>query len=365
MYKILIVEDTLAIREEIFDILTMEGYYVFKAENGEIGFEMALKENPDLIISDILMPNLNGFEMFEKLQSNKKTMGIPLIFLSAKGEKEDIRIGMNLGAEDYLTKPIKINDLVNAVQNKIKKKLIIDQKLFDKTIVLNAILQNQKSELENYSHLISHELKSSVRNVSDLLAWTKEEAAQANNFKNSNLMIQLMQEKIEKMELLLIRIELYKNITPACFKDSLINIHTIANRVIDKIEKPAHITIKINSKLPNLFADEIMFEKVFEILLQNAINHIDKKKGLIELDCESTEKDYLFTVKDNGVGIHEKYYKKIFEMFQAIDSNKSSGIGLSIVEKIISNYKGKIYVESIPKKQTIFYFNIPRKNNYE
>ncbi|MFQ3180636.1 MAG: two-component system sensor histidine kinase/response regulator [Polaribacter sp.] len=365
MYKILIVEDTLEIREEVYDILCMEGYIVLQAENGRIGFEMALKENPDLIISDILMPDLNGFEMFEKLQSNKKTMGIPLIFLSAKGEKEDIRTGMNLGAEDYLTKPIKTNDLVNAVQNKIKKRLIIDQKNFEKTSVLNAILQIQKSELENYSHLISHELKSSVRNVSDLLTWTKEEAAQANNFKNSNLMIQLMQEKIEKMELLLVTIELYKNITPAWFKDSLINIHTIATRAIDKIEKPSHITIKINSRLPNLFADENMFEKVFEILLQNAINHIDKKKGLIELDCESTEKDYLFTVKDNGVGIHEKYYKKIFEMFQTIDSDKSSGIGLSIVKKIISNYKGKIYVESIPKKQTIFYFNIPRKNKYE
>lgn len=365
MHKILIVEDTLAIREEIFDILKMEGYAVFKAENGKIGFEMALKENPALIISDILMPDLNGYEMFERLQSNKKTRCIPLIFISAKGEQEDIRTGMNLGAEDYLTKPVKINDLVNAVQNKIKKKLSIDQNFFDKTSVLNAILENQKSELDNYSHLISHELKSSVRNVSDLLAWTKEETAQTNNFENSRLMIELMQEKIEKMELLLIRIELYKNITPACFKDSLINIHTIASRVIGKIEKPSHITIKINSKLPNLFADENMFENVFEILLQNAINHIDKKEGLIELDCESTEKDYLFTVKDNGLGIHKNYHKKIFEMFQAIDSNKSLGIGLSIVKKIISNYKGKIYVESIPNKQTIFYFNIPRKNKYE
>ena len=140
MYKILIVEDTLEIREEVYDILCMEGYTVFQAENGRIGFEMALKENPDLIISDILMPELNGFEMFEKLQINKKTMGIPLIFLSAKGEKEDIRTGMNLGAEDYLTKPIKTNDLVNAVQNKIKKRLIIDQKNFEKTSVLNAIL---------------------------------------------------------------------------------------------------------------------------------------------------------------------------------------------------------------------------------
>mgnify|MGYP000872814315 FL=1 len=120
MHKILIVEDTLSIREEVFDILTMEGYTVFQAKNGEIGFEMALKEKPDLIISDILMPEMNGFEMFEKLHKEKKTKSIPLIFLSAKGEKRDIRIGMNLGAEDYLRKPVNIDDLVSVIKNKIQ-----------------------------------------------------------------------------------------------------------------------------------------------------------------------------------------------------------------------------------------------------
>ena len=71
MFKILIVEDTLTIREEIHDILVMEGYTVFEAENGSIGFEIALKKHPDLIISDILMPKLNGFEMYKKQQNNK------------------------------------------------------------------------------------------------------------------------------------------------------------------------------------------------------------------------------------------------------------------------------------------------------
>ena len=125
MFRILIVEDTLTIREEIHDILVMEGYIVFEAENGGIGFEIALKEHPDLIISDILMPKLNGFEMHEKLQNNKITKLIPLIFLSAKAEKSDISAGMNLGAEDYLTKPIDVEDLLNTVKVKIEKKYFI------------------------------------------------------------------------------------------------------------------------------------------------------------------------------------------------------------------------------------------------
>jgi len=147
-YKILVVEDTIAIREEICDILEMEGYQILQASDGKIGYEMALKESPDLIISDILMPSLDGFEMFEKLQARTGTSAIPLIFLSAKSKKEDIRIGMNLGADDYLTKPINIKDLINAVQNKIKKKIIIDQIIIDKTAAVKHILNNQNNQIK-------------------------------------------------------------------------------------------------------------------------------------------------------------------------------------------------------------------------
>jgi two-component system sensor histidine kinase/response regulator len=365
MHKILIVEDTPAIREEIFDILVMENYTVFQAENGKIGFEIALKENPDLIISDILMPALNGLEMFKTLQTNKKTIGIPLIFLSAKGEKEDIRNGMNLGAEDYLTKPINVDDLLNAVKNKIKKKKIIDQKIIDETITLSEILQIQRDELDNYAHLISHELKSSLRNVSDLLAWSQEELKEANHLGDSTNTIQLMGEKVEKMELLLVKLEQYKNITNATFKDTVISSNSIAKLILKETQTPAHISIKIKNELPVVFADRSMLKKVFEILIQNALNHIDKESGFIELECKTTEKNHVFSVKDNGIGIHPKYHKKIFKMFQVMESNKSTGTGLSIAEKIISHYNGKIYVESIPNIETTFYFNLPKIENNE
>ena len=358
MYKVLIVEDTLAIREEIHDILFMEGYEVFQAENGLIGFEIALIEHPDLIISDILMPALNGFEMFEKLQENKKTASIPLIFLSAKAEKEDIRTGMNLGAEDYLTKPLNINDLLSAIENKINKKLIIDQNIIAKTAALSKILQNQKHELDNYSHLISHELKSSLRNISDLLTWSREGLDETDNFKDDTVNFQLLEEKVERMDLLLSKLEQYNNITPATFKNNIVNFNTITKRVINQINNP-YIKIKITNELPTLFIDEDMIEKVFEILIGNATAHVDKENGLIEIGCETTQKDYIFSIKDNGVGIHEKYHKKIFKMFEVIESTKSLGIGLSIFKKIISHYKGQVSLKSTPNVETTFYFNLP------
>tara|TARA_B110000305_G_C19448649_1_gene646404 strand:- start:331 stop:3069 length:2739 start_codon:yes stop_codon:yes gene_type:complete len=129
MFKILVVEDTLTIREEVCDILLLEGYQVCQAENGQTGFNSALKELPDLIISDILMPKLNGFEMFEKLLKHKKTKDIPLIFLSAKGEKADVRTGMNAGAEDYLVKPVNTSELITVVKKKLAKHQLIKENL--------------------------------------------------------------------------------------------------------------------------------------------------------------------------------------------------------------------------------------------
>ena len=361
MFKILIVEDTLTIREEINDILVMEGYTVFEAENGSIGFEIALKKHPDLIISDILMPKLNGFEMYKKLQNNKTTKLIPLIFLSAKAEKSDIRAGMNLGAEDYLTKPIDVEDLLNTVKIKIDKKILLAQEIIDKTTTISAILQQQKKELDNYAQLISHELKTPLRNISDILTWTREELAHPISSENSINSIELLEKKVERMELLLTKIEQYKNIRSSSFKKNKINLNTIAKKVIAKLQVPSHIKVEIKNKLPTLFADEIMLEKVFEILIQNALDHIDKKKGLILLACETTEEDYLFSIKDNGIGIKTKYHEKIFEMFQTIDSNNSTGVGLSIVKKIISCYNGEVKVESTTNKETVFYFSLPKK----
>tara|TARA_B110000090_G_scaffold17533_1_gene17505 strand:- start:171 stop:695 length:525 start_codon:yes stop_codon:yes gene_type:complete len=174
-----------------------------------------------------------------------------------------------------------------------------------------------------------------------------------------------MGEKVEKMELLLVKLEEYKNITNNNFKDTVISSNTVAKLVINEIHTPPHITIKIKNELPVLFTDESMLKKVFEILIQNALDHIDKESGFIEIGYKTTEKDHVFSVKDNGIGIEPKYHEKIFKMFQVIESNKSTGTGLSIAEKIISHYNGKIYVESTPNIETTFYFNLPKTKNNE
>lgn len=119
--KILVIEDNMAVRENIAEILELASYTVLTAENGKVGVDLAVKELPDLIICDIMMPELDGYGVLHLLNKNHTTSGIPFIFLTAKAERTDYRKGMDMGADDYLTKPFDDIELLNAIEVRLKK----------------------------------------------------------------------------------------------------------------------------------------------------------------------------------------------------------------------------------------------------
>ncbi len=121
MKKILVIEDTAEVRENICEILELDGYEVIQAENGKTGTEKAIKESPDLILCDVMMPELDGFGVLKILNKNHRTHHIPFIFLTAKAEKTDFRKGMGLGADDYITKPFDDTDLLQAIEMRLTK----------------------------------------------------------------------------------------------------------------------------------------------------------------------------------------------------------------------------------------------------
>ncbi|HTQ65848.1 MAG TPA: response regulator [Puia sp.] len=121
MKKILVIEDNADVRENIVEILELSDYQVLQAPDGKAGVEIAMKEIPDLVICDIMMPVLDGYGVLHLLSKHKETYGVPFIFLTAKSEKSDFRKGMELGADDYLTKPFDGIELLNAVEIRLKK----------------------------------------------------------------------------------------------------------------------------------------------------------------------------------------------------------------------------------------------------
>lgn len=135
MKKVLLIEDDTAVRENTAEIIELSGYDVVTAPNGKIGVLMAIKELPDIIICDIMMPEMDGYAVLKKLSSEISTQFIPFIFLSAKTEYKDIRIGMDLGADDYLTKPFNEEDLISALESRLAKTSILHDQRMNKPIV--------------------------------------------------------------------------------------------------------------------------------------------------------------------------------------------------------------------------------------
>ena len=121
MKKILVIEDEPEMRRNLTTVLRLEQFHALPAENGRIGIELAKKEKPDLILCDVMMPELDGYGVIAVLRADQETAAIPFIFLTAKGEKPDIRAGMNLGADDYLTKPVAKADLLAAIRSRLER----------------------------------------------------------------------------------------------------------------------------------------------------------------------------------------------------------------------------------------------------
>ena len=119
--KILVIEDEPEMRRNLVTILKLEKFHPLAAENGRSGLELARKEKPDLILCDIMMPELDGHEVVQALRTDSQLAAIPFIFLTAKGEKSDLRAGMKLGADDYLTKPVNKTDLLDAISARLRR----------------------------------------------------------------------------------------------------------------------------------------------------------------------------------------------------------------------------------------------------
>lgn len=161
MRKILIIDDHIDIRENIAEILSLDGYKTVIAENGRSGVEKAIAEIPDLIICDIMMPDLDGYGVLHQLKKNLDTLDIPFIFLTAKAEKGDVRKGMDMGADDYITKPFDDVELLSAIESRLKKQDILKSKFEANDKGVNELMKKLhssgllKMDLDSYdTHLV-------------------------------------------------------------------------------------------------------------------------------------------------------------------------------------------------------------------
>src|SRR5215207_10282851 len=144
MKSILVIEDNKDIRENTAEILDLAGYKTFTAENGKKGVDIAIREKPDVIVCDIMMPELDGYGVLHLVRKNVETQNIPFIFLTAKSERGDFRKGMEMGADDYVTKPFEDIELLNAIEVRLKKAEVLNHQYASSPQGLNDFIKDVK-----------------------------------------------------------------------------------------------------------------------------------------------------------------------------------------------------------------------------
>lgn len=181
--KILVIEDELTVRQNLQELLELSDYSVLIANHGVAGLELAASQTPDLIISDVMMPHMDGYEFVVALRQNPLTENIPVIFLTAKSAHEDIRQGMNLGADDYLTKPFTIDELLTAIKIRLQRhKQTFKQSAKTQELMAQLqISQNKKKNSEEFANLTAELLQQLVEDLRNPLS-------------NINLAIRMLKE---------------------------------------------------------------------------------------------------------------------------------------------------------------------------
>ncbi len=222
-------------------------------------------------------------------------------------------------------------------------------------------LQRSNKELRDFAHIVSHDLKSPLRSINALVSWFQEDYEEVLD-EGANETFDKLNNKLEQMDALIDGILRYSSVNDS---NVLIVQKVKVKEVLEEIKTilyiPEHIKFIYPEKLPTIKADKTRIKQLFQNLISNAINYIDKDEGKIVVKFRELKHYWKFSISDNGVGISKVYHDKIFKIFQTLDKKgKSTGIGLSIVKKIVELYGGEIHLESEEGKGTTFFFKIKK-----
>lgn len=222
-------------------------------------------------------------------------------------------------------------------------------------------LEKTKQELKDFAYTVSHDLKAPLRGIKTVADWISTDYAD-----------KLDEEGKQQMDLLLNRVQRMHNLIEGVLQYSRagtvkgekvqINLSDLVPKIIDMIAPPPNITITIENELPTIECEEARITQVFQNLLSNAVKYMNKPEGQIKIVCIEEDGCWRFSVTDNGPGIEEKHFDRIFKMFQTLtskDEDESTGVGLTVAKRIVELYGGRIWVESEIGSGSTFFFTFP------
>jgi len=234
----------------------------------------------------------------------------------------------------------------------------LEQRVHQRTAELEAV----NKELQHFAYVVSHDLKAPLRGISHLAYWLMEDYATLFDDVGKQ-QVQLLLSRVQRLDDLIEGILQYSRIGRLEKESQQVDTRALLTEVIDNLAPPSSLQMTIDQNLPSLLINKTRITQVFQNLIGNALKFMDKPDGKIRIGCQDAGRYWQFSVVDNGPGIDPKYHKKIFQIFQVLqprDELESTGIGLSLVKKIIDLYGGSIWVESAVGKGSTFFFTLPK-----
>lgn len=374
---ILVVDDQPTNLKVISGVLNNK-YALSVANSGERALKILETLKPGLILLDIMMPGMDGFQVCRALKQNEKTRDIPVIFLSAKTETDDIIKGFEIGAVDYIFKPFNPREIKVRIQNhlnlsnakrKIEEQNIELEKFKSELEFTNGELQKSVAEKDKFFSIIAHDLKTPFNGLLGLLQILTEENHKISET-SKNEMIETLYQSTKNVYSLIENLLEWSQTQRkrVSFNLKPVNTHEIVKLIHNLLS--AKLNLKniilennINTSLV-IDADEMMLSTVFRNLISNALKYTPRN-GIITVDAQNTDNGFItFSVHDNGVGMNEETINKLFKLEDHIstpgtENEKGTGLGLLLCKEFIEMHKGKIEVSSKEGVGTTFSFSLP------
>jgi signal transduction histidine kinase len=361
---ILVVEDDFALLEGIRELLELTGYRVIPASNGVEALEKLNHYKPDLIVSDIMMPEMDGYEFHSKVRERVELLTIPFIFLTARGEKVDIRRGKSMGADDYITKPFDDEDLLVAVAAKLSRwqslRDVQDEEIADlKHKILLTLSHEFRTPLTyiiNYAEILDMEEEGlSSEDFAEFMQGIKRGAVRLNALVEDFLALVELQTGEARQAYYYRRTRL----------DDPVAWLRIQVRQQESLAQEAglELVIDVDEDLPSFVVDEVYLSDALRRLLDNAIKFSRDNSKQVSFSAKAVDGQVQIVIIDEGIGIPEDELDQLFDIFHQIDRAKNeqqgTGSGLAIAKGIIEIHGGEIQVKSELGVGTTMLINLP------
>ncbi len=366
MYKgyILVVEDHQLLLEAIQDLLQVAGYEVATGSNGFAALEIIKKRAPDLILSDITMPQMDGYDLYQKVRENPSWVRIPFIFLTARGERTDVLRGKALGVEDYIVKPFDTEDLLVAIESRLGRAQAIQQ-------AANTEFEQLKQQILN---VLSHELRTPLTYIAGYTDLALEDAGSLSPEELQEFLLGIKRgsdrlTKLVKDMLLVVQIDTGRSADEfRSFSNVRPHLEIYLRHIVESFQSAAQtagITLEYRcpEPLPTTRVHEEFLSNALGRVVENAIKFSHGPNKLVKVEARASADWIEIAVTDQGIGLPPDAMRNIFKRFQQFDRDvmeqQGAGLGMFIAYSLIHLHGGEITVNSQVGQGSTFTLRIP------